>query len=163
MFNKTGVASKSMLEEKLPHKERREKGPYAIFECFQKIPCNPCSTVCKFKAVKDFKNINDMPEVDYDNCTGCAMCVSVCPGLACFVIDETYSDTEVIIKLPYEFLPLPEVPSIINALDREGKVIGKANVLKVNDSKKLDHTNVVTITVPKEIFMDVRNIGLEEK
>lgn len=163
MFKKTGVATKNMVEEKLPSKEIREKGPYAIFECFQEIPCNPCSTVCKSNAVKDFENINNIPEVDCENCTGCALCVSICPGLACFVIDETYSDNEVLIKLPYEFLPLPEVNSIVNALDREGRVVGKAKVLKVQDNKKLDHTNIVTITVPKEIFLDVRNIGLEEK
>ena len=163
MFIKTGLASNDMVEAKLPSKERREKGSYAIFECFQEIPCNPCSTVCKLNAVKDFKNINDIPEINYDKCTGCAMCVSICPGLSCFVIDETYSDDEVMIKMPYEFLPLPEVNSIVNALDREGKAIGDAKVLKVQDNKKLDHTNIITISVPKEIFLDVRNIGLEEK
>lgn len=163
MFNKTGVATKEMVEAILPSKERRGKGPYAIFECFQDIPCNPCSTVCKFNAVKDFDNINDQPVVIHENCTGCAMCVSICPGLAIFVIDETYSDDEVMIKMPYEFLPLPVVTSTVNALDRDGKVIGKAKVLKVQNNKSLDNTNVVTISVPKEIFLDVRNIGLEEK
>jgi Fe-S-cluster-containing hydrogenase component 2 len=163
MFNKTGLASNDMVEALLPSKERREKGAYAIFECFQEIPCNPCSTVCKLKAVKDFENINNIPEINYDKCTGCAMCVSICPGLSCFVIDETYSDSEVMIKMPYEFLPLPEINSNVKALDREGKAIGEAKVLKVQDSKALDHTNIVTISVPKEIFLDVRNIGLEEK
>lgn len=160
MFNKTGVATKSMVEQKLPSKQRREKGPYAIFECFQEIPCNPCSTACKSNAVKAFKNINDIPEINYDNCTGCGLCVSACPGLACFIIDETYSDKEVMLKMPYEFLPLPEVASTIDALDREGNAVGKAKVLKVQDNKSLDHTNVITISVPKEIFLDVRSIGL---
>ena len=37
----------------LPSEERRKKGPYAIFECFQQIPCNPCYTACRFGAVKE--------------------------------------------------------------------------------------------------------------
>ena len=36
----------------LPSEERRQKGPYALFECFQNIPCNPCYTACKFNAVR---------------------------------------------------------------------------------------------------------------
>ncbi len=163
MFYKTGVATKDMVEAKLPSKERRAKGPYAIFECFQDIPCNPCSTVCKSNAVKDFDNINDIPEINFDNCTGCGLCVSACPGLACFIIDETYSDTEATIKIPYELIPLPEVSSVVDALDREGKAIGKAKVLKVQNNKNLDHTNIITISVSKDIFLEVRNIGLGRK
>lgn len=46
----------------LPSEERRQKGPYALFECFQNIPCNPCYTACKFNAVKPLTTITDTPE-----------------------------------------------------------------------------------------------------
>jgi len=160
MFNKTGVASLEMIKETLPSEERRKKGPYAVFECFQEIPCNPCYTSCKVGAVAEFKDINDIPQVDADKCTGCGICVSNCPGLAIFVIDETYSDEEAAIKIPYELLPLPEVDQVVDALDREGKIIGKARVLKVQNSKALNKTNAVTIAVPKDQSLLVRHIGL---
>ena len=58
MFEKIGVASEKMIKEILPSEERRQEGPYAIFECFEEIPCNPCFTGCKVGAVKPFNNIN---------------------------------------------------------------------------------------------------------
>lgn len=160
MFDKTGVASREMIKEILPSDERRGKGPFAVFECFQEIPCNPCYTSCKVGAVVEFEDINNIPQVDFDKCTGCGVCVSNCPGLAIFVIDETYSDEEATIKIPYELLPLPEVDQVVDALDREGKLIGKARVLKVQNSKALNKTNAITIAVPKDQAMLVRHIGL---
>ncbi len=37
-----------------------------------------------------------------------AVCVSNCPGLSIVVVDETYSEKEALVKIPYEFLPLAE-------------------------------------------------------
>ncbi|SFG21595.1 4Fe-4S binding domain-containing protein [Desulfotomaculum arcticum] len=160
MFDKTGVATPEMLKEIVPSEERRKRGPYAVFECFQKIPCNPCQTSCKFGAVAVFQDINNTPQVDFEKCTGCGVCVSNCPGLAISIIDETYSENEATIKIPYELLPLPMVGQVVDALDREGQVIGKAQVIKVQSSKALNKTNAITIAVPKDQAMLVRNIGL---
>ena len=161
MLSKTGVASLEMIEKILPGKERQEKGAFALFECFEEIPCNPCYTSCKVGAVEPLEDINDLPKVDYEKCSGCGICVSECPGLAIFIIDKTYSETEAAIKLPYELLPLPEVGQEVDAKDREGKVIGKARVVKVQSSKALNKTNVVTIAVPKEHALIARSISLE--
>jgi Fe-S-cluster-containing hydrogenase component 2 len=160
MLEKTGVVSLETVEKNLPSEERRKKGPYVVIECFQRIPCNPCYTACKVGAVREFEDINDLPEVDYEKCTGCGLCVSSCPGLACFVIDETFSEDKALIKLPYELLPLPEVGDVLDALDREGNIVGKAEVVKVQSGKKLDCTSVISISVPKEQCMIVRNIKL---
>jgi sarcosine oxidase subunit alpha len=70
-----------------------KKNGLVIIECPQRIPCNPCHTSCPTGAVKAFKDINDQPEIDYEKCTGCARCVAVCPGLACFVVDLTWGGT----------------------------------------------------------------------
>ncbi len=160
MLENTGIVPQEMVEKILPSEERRAKGPYAIFECFQEIPCNPCFTGCKVGAVQPFEDINHIPVINHEKCTGCGLCVSACPGLACFVIDETYSDKETTIKIPYEFLPLPEVGQEVDALDRKGEVIGKAKVVAVQSNKKLDHTNAITIAVPKDQALVVRNIRL---
>ena len=161
MFDKTGVATPEMVEKVLPSIERRQKGPYAVFECFQQIPCNPCSTACAFGAVAAFEDINHIPSVDHESCTGCGRCVSRCPGLAIFIVDETYSDMEATIKIPYELVPLPAEGQVVDAIDRAGEVVGKARVIKVQNSKALNKTNVITIAVPKEQAQIVRHIGLE--
>ena len=151
-----------MVEKVLPSPERRRKGPYAVFECFQQIPCNPCSTACAFGAVAAFEDINHTPSVNHENCTGCGRCVSRCPGLAIFIIDETYSETEAAIRIPYELAPLPREGQIVNALNRAGEVVGTARVLKVQNSKALNKTNVITIAVPMEQAQVVRNIIWED-
>jgi Fe-S-cluster-containing hydrogenase component 2 len=162
MFKKTGIATLEMIKEKFPTEERRKKGPYAVFECFQEIPCNPCYTSCKIKAVESIEeDINNIPDVNHDKCSGCSMCVSACPGLACFVIDETYSEDKLSLKIPYEFLPLPKEGDIVNALDREGNAVVKAEVLKVQDQERFDHTNVITLALPKEYIYSVRNIKVD--
>lgn len=160
MFETLGLITQEMVEKILPTLERRKRGPYVIVECFEEIPCNPCYTACKLGGVEPFEDINNTPTINYDNCTGCALCVSACPGLACFVIDETYSETEAYLRLPYEFLPLPQVDQLVEGLDRQGNIMGKVRVIKVQNHKALDHTNVITVAVPKEQVLLVRNIRL---
>jgi Fe-S-cluster-containing hydrogenase component 2 len=159
MIYKTGVPTKEDLQKVAPSAERLAKGPVAVIECFQRIPCNPCYTACKRGAIKEFRDINDLPEIDHDLCNGCGLCVSKCPGLAIFIIDETYSEKEALVKLPYEFVPLPKEGDTVKALDREGRVVGEARVVKIQNGKYEDRTPVISVAVPKELSMVVRNIG----
>lgn len=160
MLEKTGVPTVEQIKEVMPSKERLAKGPVAIIECFQKIPCNPCYTTCPNKAIKELVDIHERPEVDFDKCNGCGVCISKCPGLAIFVVDETYSEDKALIKLPYEFLPLPNEGDTVKALDRSGEVIGEVEVIRVINTKAQDRTPVIWIAVYKELSMKVRNIGM---
>lgn len=162
MLEKTGIATPELLAEVTPSKERLAKGPVAVIECFQRIPCNPCSTACKREAIKKFEDINDRPCINHEKCNGCGMCVSNCPGLAIFVIDETYSETEALVKVPYEFLPLPKEGSYVTGLDREGKPVCRARVEKVLNTKLQDRTPIVSLVVPKEFSMTVRCLSIED-
>ncbi|HDK25859.1 MAG TPA: 4Fe-4S dicluster domain-containing protein [Candidatus Atribacteria bacterium] len=161
MLERTGIPTEDDLKKVIPDKERLAKGPVVIVECFQKIPCNPCAISCKFGAIKPFEDINDLPQVDFDKCTGCGICISSCPGLAIFVIDENYSDKEALIKLPYEMLPLPQEGEEVYALDRAGEVVDKVKVVKVQKIK--NKTNIISILVPKNMSMTVRSIKVEGK
>ena len=145
--------------DRLPDLERRKKGPYAIFECFQKIPCNPCYTACKFQAVKELIDINELPETYYDKCVGCGLCVAHCSGLAAFVIDETYSDTQTLIKIPYEYYPLPKKGDEVDAVNREGQIVTRAIVDSVMTYK--DKTSMVGIIVDDFYAHIVRGIALD--
>jgi len=156
MLEKTGIPTIENIASVTPSSERRAQGPVAVIECFQKIPCNPCYTSCRRGAIKELIDINDLPEINEEECNGCGICVSNCPGLAIFVVDESYSATEALVKLPYEFRPLPEEGQCVTALDREGKPVCRAKVIKVLNTKAMDRTPVVSLAVPKENSMDVR-------
>lgn len=162
MLEKFGVPTQSDIERIMPTKERLKRGPVAIFECFQKIPCNPCQTACVKGAIKTLEDINDCPQIDYDKCTGCGICVSKCPGLSIFIVDETYSDKEALVKIPFEFLPLPNEGSYVTALNREGKPICRAKVVKVLNTKLQDRTPIISLAVPKELSMEVRSLKLDD-
>lgn len=145
----------------LPSEERRQKGPYALFECFQNIPCNPCYTACKFHAVKPLTTITDTPETFFDQCVGCGACMLVCPGLAAFVIDESYSATESLVKIPYEYTPFPEKGAIVDGVNRLGAAVCKVQVKHVLTAK--NKTSIVTLVVPKAYTHVVRGICMKEK
>lgn len=133
----------------------------AIVECFQRIPCDPCVEACPKGAISIKGNINNLPVTDFELCNGCGICVSICPGLAIFVLDMSYSDSEALVMLPHEFIPLPRKGELVDALDREGRVRCEAEVVRVLNTKAQDRTPIVSILVPKELGMEIRAIEPE--
>lgn len=134
-----------------------KKNGLVVVECPQRIPCNPCNTSCPTKAITPFADINDTPSVEYEKCTGCTLCVAVCPGLACFVIDLTFSDTHALFKLPYEMLPVPAKGEAVDCLNRVGEVVAKGTVEAVAEPKR-DRTHVIHVSAPKELANEIRAI-----
>lgn len=161
MLKSTGIPTAADLKQVYPSEARLSQGPVAIIECFQRIPCNPCATACRRGAILPFADINDRPTLQEENCNGCALCVANCPGLAIVVQDMTYGETEALLKLPYEFLPLPKVGTNVAALNRAGEIIGRATVIQVQNPVAFDRTAVVHIAVAKDLAHAVRNIRVE--
>ena len=158
MLEKTGIPTVEDIKQKLPSEERLKEGPVAIVECFREIPCDPCYHSCPTNSFKQFEDINDIPKLDYEKCTGCGICIHNCPGLAIFVVDYTYSEEEGLVKIPYEFIPLPKKGDKVTALNRAGEEVCEARVEKVQNGKKMDKTAVIWLVVPKEKVMEVRNM-----
>jgi Fe-S-cluster-containing hydrogenase component 2 len=156
-----GVPTKEELQRALPPKRILNNKAVVMVECFQNIPCDPCAHACPYNAILPFKDINDLPQVDYDKCIGCGLCISSCPGLAIFVIDMGYSPKEALIKLPYEMLPLPEKGQVVSGLDREGNKIADVVVQKV--TKTRNKTSIISIIIPKELAIIIRNIKVEDQ
>lgn len=156
MLNKNGVPSIKQLMSKFPKKELLNKAK-AITECYEEIPCNPCSTSCPFNAITIGSDINKPPVVDFDKCTGCAICVYNCPGLAIFTIQ--IENDKARFRIPYEFLPLPDAAKKYQGLNREGEFICEAFVEKVVVSKRQDKTALVTVLVDVKYIDQFVTIG----
>lgn len=160
MLESTGIPTKEQIDEVFPSEERLTKGPVAVIECYQNIPCNPCYTACNRNAIKKFEDINDLPNICHDDCNGCGLCIANCPGLAIMVVDATFSDTHAILKVPYELKPLPEVGAVVKGVDRAGEYVCDVKINRVMSSKALDRTAIVSMEVPKDKIRIVRNFML---
>ncbi len=142
----------------LPDEERYQKGPVAVIECVQEIPCNPCEAACHLGAITIGNPITNLPTLSGDKCIGCGMCVARCPGLAIIIVDKTYSDTTAAISFPFEYYPTPVVGEERNAMNRKGEIVCRGKIIKVVNPNSYDHTPVVTVEIPKEYSDDVRTI-----
>ena len=141
--------------------ERRKKGAYVVIECPEKIPCDPCVDACPQGAISIPGSMIELPEIDYEKCTGCLVCIPKCPGLAIFIIDETPEDHS-IVYIPYEMLPRPQKDDTAIGLDREGKERCEVKITKVMDSRKFDRCAIIGFSLPKDLVNDIRFIKLKK-
>ncbi len=157
----TGVLSAEELAAApgVPLAERLERGKVAVIECAQEIPCNPCEEACRFGAIVIGKSLTHPPVLVEEKCTGCGLCLPACPGLAIFLVDTTYSETEAAVSFPYEMQPLPEPGQRVGVLDRAGQAVGEGRVVRVDSPARYDRTPIVTVAVPTAQAMIVRNIA----
>lgn len=157
MIKADGYPTLEQVKSKFP-KENVLIKPKAIIECYQEIPCNPCETSCPFNAIAIGDDINTIPQIDFDVCTGCGMCVYSCPGLA-IMVAKVIGD-RVQYKIPYELLPVPNKGETWLGVNRKGEVICDALIEHVLKNNKTDRTVVITVSVPKEYlyeFVTVRS------
>jgi Fe-S-cluster-containing hydrogenase component 2 len=155
--------SRGYLDESqvdLPPPERRAGGPFAVIECPQQIPCDPCEVSCPRKAIH-LDSLNSVPQIDWDKCNGCGICIQKCPGLAIFVLQLRKDKGRV--TLPYEFCPLPERGESVLVLDRVGEVVGEGKIVSlIPREKSRGNTSIVTVEVEPELLNVVRNIRRRE-
>jgi len=76
------------------------------------------------------------------------------------VVDLNWAEDKALIKLPYEFAPLPSKGQMVIALDRAGSHIGEAEVISVVQPKS--KTPIISIAVDKGMIKTIRNIKLSD-
>jgi len=160
----SGYLSEEELKDSpgIPSEARRKKGPVAIIECTEDIPCNPCEASCKVGAIFVGEDITNLPHLDGEKCVGCTTCVPACPGQAIFMVDESLPEGRATVTVPYEFRSPPEKGQTVSALDRSGKELGDAVVVGVRKTEKMDQTTLVTIEVPLAWSMKARGFRFKK-
>ena len=117
----------------------------------QEIPCNPCTTVCRFDSIKlvgDTGTILDLPHFE-GRCIGCGLCAAVCPGLAISLARRSEKPGYAEVVLPHEFQHSYSSGDRITICDIDGQVLGEGEVLKTQYFSK-HQTQLVTVEVPVE-------------
>lgn len=133
----------------------------AVIDCTEEIPCNSCEAVCSFGAIHIGENLNSTPIVDYDKCTGCATCVTACPGLAIHMLKEDVEKSTTLVGIPYELLPLPEKGQKMWALNENGDYVCDAIVKRI--AKYPNKTNIIYIEIPLEFSQKVLSVCFPKK
>lgn len=141
-----------------PSEERMRRGPVAVAECIEKIPCNPCESSCRLKAIAIGENISDLPRITEEACTGCGICIAACSGLAIFVLDKSYSDTVGTVSFPFEYLIDFAEGDTVDAVNRAGEVVCRGVVRKISQTKASDRTTVIKLEVPIDMVDEVRGV-----
>ncbi|HWQ58290.1 MAG TPA: 4Fe-4S dicluster domain-containing protein [Clostridia bacterium] len=152
-FERTGVPSLIMAAEKFPTSARMKKGRVAVVECYRRIPCNPCETSCPSGAIVVGDDINAVPAVDHDRCTGCGLCLVRCPGLAIMLVDASAGDGTVEFSVPHEFLPLPQAGDAVDVANRAGEIVCAGTVTQCLCPPAYDKTPVLRFRVDEAYLM----------
>lgn len=129
-----------------------------FIDCPQEIPCNPCQFACAVGAIR-VEHLTDRPAAFPEKCIACDNCVAACPGQACFLIDEEWSDTEATVDFPFEFLPVPVAGELREARDNQGNTVCVGRVVEVLHRKNWHGTMVVRLAVPREYVRAVRGMA----
>ncbi|MBM3499627.1 MAG: FAD-dependent oxidoreductase [Armatimonadetes bacterium] len=136
-----------------------DAGATPIVECYQRIPCDPCEAACPTGAIRVGADPTALPRVDATKCTGCLRCVRQCPGMAIFVVKAGPEPGEATVALPWELLPLPRPGAWGFGLDRAGRRVCEARVVRVSSGRKRGDTGVVEVAVEARFGQRVRGFA----
>ncbi len=140
----------------LPSEERMQK-PFVLIDCLYGFACNPCAFACPFGAIRK-SSTSSVPQIDYEKCTGCMQCISLCPGLAIF----GYDVKKQILHLPIE-REVDEGHEVF-LVDNDGRKCGMGRVLKVQKKPTKIHVARVQVTeLQADDLLQVRGFLMAEE
>jgi len=141
------------------------EGVFPVLHCVQEIPCNPCVSVCPQECIViEEDDMRQLPQYTGNECTGCARCVAICPGLAITLVDYRKDPAYPTVTIPYEFIEdTIAVGDVVTVLDMEGQVLGNVEVVRVRNVKANDRTILVGVKAPKETAKRMAGIRVQEE
>ncbi len=138
--------------------ERAARGPVAVVDCREEIPCNPCEEACARGAIKVGEDICASPRFDPGLCDGCGRCVTLCPGMAVFLLDRSHGKGVARVTVPYEMGGELLEGGEAWAMDEDGNALGTAEIVKVKRTGGRTGTLLVTVEVPEGWALKVRGV-----
>jgi len=147
-------------------KPSEETGVFPIFHCFQEVPCNPCTSVCKAGIIHTVDDrLTGLPYVtDRSRCTGCGRCVAVCPGLAVTLVDYRKDPDHPLVTLPYEvWRDKIEIGQKIPVTDEDGAILGYFPVERIRIKKPYPRTLLVQVKLDRAIAKQAVGIWVQER
>ncbi len=141
------------------------EGVAPIIHCKQEIPCNPCSTVCKTNSIRiNGDPIRGLPVFEGNECSGCAKCVAICPGLAITLVDFRKDAENPTVTLPYEVSNIKvKKGDNVEGVDIDANPLGNFEVVRVTEPKSTNKTQLVRIRVPKKISHKVVSFQIQDE
>ena len=104
-----------------------------------------------------------IPEVVKDECTGCTLCVSVCPGLAITLVDLRQDGPHGLVTVPFELLDdVVREGDEVDAVGMDGEFVANARVEKIARRKAYDRTVLVTLIVPRDRATQVAGFRVQD-
>lgn len=138
---------------------------YPVIRCAQEIPCNPCTSVCPRDSIKILDgSILGRPKLVGD-CTGCLLCLAICPGLAISLVDRRYdrSGERAKVTIPWE---MPEgfgkPGDIVPTTGAEGEPVGTGKVIRIVSGKVLNRRRLMVLEVPLSEADRVAGVRIRE-
>ncbi|HDR15214.1 MAG TPA: FAD-dependent oxidoreductase [Desulfobacteraceae bacterium] len=141
------------------------EGVTPVLHCPQKIPCNPCASVCDRGVIEiSGDGLTEPPHLTGNKCTGCHKCLFICPGLAITIVDYRKSIEAPTVSIPCEVgTSSLEKGTIVELFDYKGNILGNAPITGVKRSKNERRTIAVKIQVPPDMALHIAGIGIPGK
>jgi Fe-S-cluster-containing hydrogenase component 2 len=123
---------------------------FPLINCLQKIPCNPCVKICPNNCINIKGDLMNIPEFS-GNCTGCSLCVAICPGLAITLIDMRIDKNYPLVTLPCELnCDLILKDNKYDLTDIQGNIIGNGIIESIKENRLFKKTRLVTFKTDKK-------------
>jgi len=135
----------------------------AVIRCPESIPCNPCESACPTGAIRVGDPVSNLPELDTGLCTGCGICVAVCPGMAIRLMGQDPDQAVGLAGIPCEYRDETVPGENVTVLDRNGQVLGPGRIRRVFSPVRRDPTRVVILEVPLEYVEEVEGYRKESR
>ena len=135
--------------------ERHAEKLVASIECIEAMGCNLCERACPESAIQFSR---DRAQVLFeDRCTGCGLCIDVCPSATPVLIHEKNDaplSQLVLSERGNRLRPALKVGEFVQAVNRRGESMGNVRVAGLTEVE--NHRKRVELALPSHLLWEVR-------